>query len=120
MCVDFLYTVVLRLPSFLGVNNMSKKGMDPSSLHSSLVNCMLGSMLFRCSRNLSFSDDLMIVKVSSTNLFHRYGGCGDELMAFTSNPSMYKFATEGTYWRAHCSPYLLFKVPALEGKICAF
>ena len=42
MCVGFLYTVALKLPSSLGVNNISKKGMDPSSLHSSLVNCMLG------------------------------------------------------------------------------
>ena len=73
MCVGFLYTVVLRLPSSLGVYNMSKKGMDPSSLHSSLVNCMFGSMLFRCLRKPSFSDDFKMVKVSSTNLFHRYG-----------------------------------------------
>ena len=74
VCVGFLYTGVLRLPSSLGVISMSKKGMNPSFLHSSLVNCILGSMVFRCSRNLAFSDDLMMVKVSSTNLFHRYGG----------------------------------------------
>ena len=40
-------TVVLRLPSSLGVMSMSKKGMDPSSLYSSLVNCTLGSMVFQ-------------------------------------------------------------------------
>ena len=65
---------MLRLPSSLGVISMSQKAMDPSSLLSSLVNCILGSMVFRCSRNPAFSDDLMMVKVSSTNLFHRYGG----------------------------------------------
>ena len=52
MCVGFLYTDVLRLPSSSGVMRMSRKGMDPSLLVSSLVNLMLGGIEFRCSREL--------------------------------------------------------------------
>ena len=42
VCVGFLYTDVVRLPSSLGVMRMSRKGMDQSLLVSSLENLMLG------------------------------------------------------------------------------
>ena len=73
VCVGFQYTVVLRLPSSFGITKMSKKGMVPSSLDSSLVNYICSSMLLRWSRKLVFWDDLMIVKVSSTNYFQNWG-----------------------------------------------
>ena len=92
--VVFLNTDVFRLPSSSGVTRMSKKGIDPSSLTSSQVNLILGCIEFRCCRNLSLSF-LMIVNVSSTNLFHRVGGVVDVLMAWTSISSMNKFATCG-------------------------
>ena len=76
VCIVFLNTDVFRLPSSSGVTRMSRKGMDPSSLVSSQVNCIFGLMEFRCSRKLSLLFFLMNVKVSSTNLFHRTGGVG--------------------------------------------
>ena len=57
MCVGFLYTVVFKLPSSSGIIRTSKKGMEPSSPASSLVNWMFSSMLFRCSGKLVFWDD---------------------------------------------------------------
>ena len=69
--------------------------MDPSSLVSSQVNCIFGLMEFRCSRKLSLLFFLMIVKVSSTNLFHRIGGVVEVLMACFSNSSINRFATSG-------------------------
>ena len=79
----FSNTDVLRLPSSFGVTSMSRKGMDPSSLVSSQVNCIFGLMEFKCSRKLSLLFFLMIVKVSSTNLFHRIGGVVEVLMTRT-------------------------------------
>ena len=88
VCVCFLNTDVLRLPSSSGVTSISRKGMDPSSLVSSQVNCIFGFMEFKCSRKLSLLFFLMIVKVSSTYLFHRMGGVVEVLMACFSNSSM--------------------------------
>ena len=80
--VGFLNTDVLRLPSLPGVTSISKKGMAPSSLWFSAVNCICWSMELRYSRNPSFWDDCKMVNVSSTNLFHRTGGWGADLRAF--------------------------------------
>ena len=44
VCVGFLKTDVVMLPSTPGVNNMSRNGMDPSGLGSSDVNCIFLSM----------------------------------------------------------------------------
>ena len=57
VCVGFLYTVVLRLPSSFGITNMSRKGMDPSSLWSSLVNCICWSMELMSSKKALLCDD---------------------------------------------------------------
>ena len=65
--VGFLYTVVFKVPSSLGVMRMSRKGMEPSDLDSSLVNCMCWSIELRCCRNSSVLDDFRMVRVSSTN-----------------------------------------------------
>ena len=45
--VGFLYTDVLRLPSLPGDTSISRKGMAPSSLWFSAVNCICWSMEFR-------------------------------------------------------------------------
>ena len=74
---------------------MSRKGMEPSSLDSSLVNWMLVSMELICSRNSCLWDDLMMTNVSSTNLFQNAGGCGADCMAFVSRSSIYRLATMG-------------------------
>ena len=71
--VGFLYTVVSRLPSSLGVIKTSRNGMEPSDLASSFVNWMFWSSEFRCCRKLSICDDFMMVKVSSTNLLQNDG-----------------------------------------------
>ena len=55
--VGFLYTVVFKFPSLSGVIRTSRKGIEPSSPASSLVNWMCSSMLFRCLRNSDFWDD---------------------------------------------------------------
>ena len=55
--VGFLYTVVFKFPSLSGVIRTSRKGIEPSSPASSLVNWMCSSMLFRCFRNSDFWDD---------------------------------------------------------------
>ena len=88
VCVVFLNTDVFRLPSSSGVTRMSRKGKDPSSLTSSQVDLILGCIEFRCCRKLSLLFLLIIVNVSSTNLFHRVGGIVDVLMAWTSISSM--------------------------------
>ena len=71
VCMGFLYTVVLRLPSSFGITNILRKGMDPSSLCSSLVNWICWSMELMWSKKALLCDDLMMVNVSSTYLFKR-------------------------------------------------
>ena len=67
-----------------------------------------------CSKNSCLWAALMTTKVSSTNLFHIKGGCGDVLMALTSKFSMYKFATIGLMGGPMAVPstcsYLFWKV----------
>ena len=50
MWVSFLYTPMDNLPSAPGVTIVSKKGMAPSSLLFSTVNCIARSMLLLCYR----------------------------------------------------------------------
>ena len=84
VCVGFLKTVLLRLPSSFGIINTSRNGMDPSSLCSSRVNWICWSIQLMWSREALLCDDSKMVNVSSTNLFQKYGGCGAVLMAFSS------------------------------------
>ena len=95
VCVGFLYIEVWRLPSSMGVIRISKRGMDPSGLVSSLVNFILGLMVFKCSRKLFLCCFLMIVNVSSTNLFQSTGDDGYVMMAWTSRSSINRLATMG-------------------------
>ena len=93
--VSFLYTVVFNVPSSLGVMRMSRKGMEPSDLDSSLVNCMCWSIELRCCRNSSVLDDFRMVRVSSTNLLQKDGGFWAVCMALVSRSSIYRLATNG-------------------------
>ena len=54
-----------------------------------------------------------MTKVSSTNITHKDGGCGQELRAFTSNSSMNRFAMRGLMG-AHGSTLHLFIILTLE------
>ena len=62
---------------FIWKTNISRKGIEPSSLGSSEVNCILLWMELRWSKKTSFRSFLMTVKASSTNLFQILGVHGD-------------------------------------------
>ena len=53
VCVGFLYTPMVKVPSSSGLMMVPRKGMEPSSLASSTVNLMEGSTEFKCWRNSS-------------------------------------------------------------------
>ena len=72
--VGFLYTPMVQVLSVFGVMMVSKKGMEESSLDSSTVNWMEGSIELMCLRNSSLCYWCWITKVSSTYLFHILGG----------------------------------------------
>ena len=74
VCVGFLYTDVSREPSGCGITIVSRKGMDPSVLPSSVVKLICGSTLLMCSRKLCFFVASMTTKVSSIYLFQIHGG----------------------------------------------
>ena len=57
-------------PSSSGKTNISRKGIEPSSLGSSEVNCILLWMELRWSKKTSFWSFLMTVKASPTNIIH--------------------------------------------------
>ena len=90
--MGFLYTDVMRDLSGCGITMVSRKGIDPSGLASSVVNWMTGSMLLMCSRNSSFLAESMITQVSSTYLFHILGGYCAVLMASVSKSSIKRLA----------------------------
>ena len=71
--VDFLYTVMDRPPFSSGLTMVSKKGMEPSSLLST-VNFMAGSTWLMCWRKSCLLTSLWMTKVSSTNLCQNLGG----------------------------------------------
>ena len=58
VCVVFLYTPIVKVPSVSGAMMVSKKGMEPSSLGSSTVNLMEGSTVLMCLRNSSCVTDV--------------------------------------------------------------
>ena len=93
--VGFLYTLVVNVPSSWGVTKMSKKGIEPSCLCSSVVNCMAGSTEFMCCRNSSLLFCCKMTNVSSTNLFHHLGGFTAVVRALSSKNSIYKLDTTG-------------------------
>ena len=72
--IGFLKTVVIKLPSDCGMTKVSRKGIEPSALVFSAVNCMPLSIELIWLKNSSLCVDLMTTNVSSTNPFHRRRG----------------------------------------------
>ena len=91
--VGFLYTLVVRVPSSCGVTSLSRNGMEPSCLVSSVVRFMEGSTELMCCRNSSFCNCCSITKMSPTYLFYNLGGFIADVRALCSKDSIYKFAT---------------------------
>ena len=95
ICVAFLYTDVNREPSDWGITIVSKKGMDPSVLASSVVKWMDGSTMLMWFRKPCFLSASMTTKISSTYPFQTFGGHSAVLMALFSKSSMQRLATMG-------------------------
>ena len=88
VCMGFLYTDVSREPSGCCITIVSRKGMDPSVLASSVVKWMCGSTLLICSRKTLFLCSICDHKMSSTYLLQILGGCLAVLMALFSKSSI--------------------------------
>ena len=96
---------------------MSKKGMDPSSLASSTVNCMaLSTGLIWC-RNSSLCAWSCITQVSSTYLLQNLGGCTAVDKALDSNASMNMLATIGFTGEPMAAPLGLLIEHPLECEV---
>ena len=96
--VGFLQMLVVSLSLWSGVNNMSKNGIEPFSLVSSTVNLMampLLAMLLRWQRNCLLCSMYCIPNVSSTYLFHSFGGFCTVLSAWSLKYFMYILAIMG-------------------------
>ena len=77
---------------------MSIKDIDPSALVVSAVNFMFSSNELMLWKNSSLYCASRIRKVSSTNLFHRLGGCGAVSQASFSKILYRKVCHYGTEW----------------------
>ena len=107
---------MLSGPDFTSI---SRKGIDPSVLGSSAVNCMLGSMEMMCSKNCVLWSVFWMKKVSSTYLFHSLGRSVAVLMALVSNHSMKRLASNVTNGWPHGCYILLLLTPYLgSGSRC--
>ena len=105
VCVGFLYTET-DIPSPLGLGNMSKKGMPPSSFGCSMVNLMCGLMEFRYWSIVSLSLSFPVF---------------DWERELRTQCKVFKIlhVNVGNYWRAggtHGGTVKLFKELVLEGK----
>ena len=70
---------------------------------------MLSSTELRCCRKDSLDDLLMMMNVSSTNLFQRVGGVGAVDSALTSKFSMNRLATIGLMGDPIAAPFTCSK-----------
>ena len=68
MCVGFLYTPLVKVPSACGVIMVSQNAMEPSDMVSSTVSWMDESTELMCFRSSSLCNWCWITKVSSTCL----------------------------------------------------
>ena len=87
VCVGFLYTFTLRVPSSRRHTSVSRKGSWPLS-SPSLVNLMLGSMLLVWLVNSSIYSVFITTNVSSTYLYQTRGRWGAEVKACFSKFSI--------------------------------
>ena len=103
VCVCFLKTVTLRVPSSLHVRLVSRKGREPS-FSSSMVNLMVGRTLSRWRSN-GFTASLCILQhVSSTYCFQNLG-LGADSRASSSKNSMYRLATTAETGEPMAAPH---------------
>ena len=100
--VGFLYTENESFPSGPLVVRVSGIARDQST-SSSLVNCMLGSMLLMWWVRSSMSESQRATKVSSTYLFQKVIWKGKDWMACSSNHSMDIFLFRTFRLRRHLS-----------------
>ena len=90
--VGFLYTLVIRVPSFCGVMSVSRNDMEPSGLVSSVVNMMAGSTELICCKN-SFHVIAVVWQKCNLHIFSIFWE-GSLLMLWPcSNDSIDKLAT---------------------------
>ena len=68
--------------------SVSRKGMEPTGLVSSVVNCVKGLMELMYFRNLSLCTVFCMTKVSSTYLLHTLEGLFDVLITLVSESSI--------------------------------
>ena len=92
VCVRFLKTVTLRIPSSLHVRLVSRKGREPS-FSSSMVNLMVGRTSLRWRSNGSTASLCIMQQVSSTYRFQNLGLEGADSRASSSKNSMYRLVT---------------------------
>ena len=104
--VGFLWTLVVKFPSSWGVTRVSRKGMEPSCLGSSVVNWMAGSTELMCCRNSSLLDCFNMTNVSSICLFYHLGGFTVVVRALSSKNSMYILATTGLTGDPNAAPWV--------------
>ena len=86
------------------VTRVSRNGSVPCCVGSSTANRVCGSWLLICCSNGWLCSALVMTKVSSTDLSHKDGGCGQELRAFISNSSMNRFAMRGLMGEPMAAP----------------
>ena len=119
MWIGFLYTVIDRFPSASGFTMVSKKGMAPSSLLFSTVNCMAGSTLLMCCRKSCLWIFFWMTNVSSTYLCQSLGvGCSTK--SFLLKVLHIQISCNGTDWGTHSCTLNLFIKLVLEWKVHVF
>ena len=98
VCVDFLYTYVTRKPLSPRETRVSKKGMDPRLMGTSMVNWMWGFKELTCKRNWQECSALWMMVVSTMWLCQILGGFGIVLMASVLHKQVgYQWAIGGTH-----------------------
>ena len=96
---------------------MSRKGMDPSCLCSSVVNCMAESTEFMCCRNSSLLSCFKMTNVSSTNLFCHLGKFTAVIRALSSKNLHIQIGHYRAHSRPHSCPLVLLIILTLEQEI---
>ena len=105
VCVCFLKTVTLRVPSSLYVRLVSRKGREPS-FSSSMVNLMVGRTSLRWQSRGSTASLCIMQHVSSTYRFQNLDLEGADSRASSSKNSMYRLATTAETGEPMAAPSL--------------
>ena len=108
--MGFLYILVVKVPCFCGVMSVSRNGMEPSGLVSSVVKLMEGSTELMCCKKYYFCDCCSMTIASSTYLFHDLGGFTADVKALCSRDSTYKLSTIGLTGDPMAAPWFVHKI----------